>query len=149
MRNLAYRAAQLARRETKYDFPAFDPWERHDPESDTLAVIKVENRRVIGLIVTRNRSCRYHVPLAKFADDAITGWRPTEGDEVPKTSRRTVGMIWVLQRCRGGGVRALELVNALCAHSGTEVEFLAHETPFTMPALRFWQKLGLERVYIA
>jgi hypothetical protein len=138
MRNLAYRAAQVARRETKYDFPAFDPWEKHDPESDTLAVIKVENSRVIGLI-----------PLAKFADDAVTGWHPTEGDEVPTTSRRTVEMIWALQRCRGGGVRALELVNALCGYSGTEVEFLAHEAPFTMPALRFWQKHGLERVYIA
>ena len=67
-------------------------------KSDTLAVIKVENRRVIGLIVTRNRSCRYHLPLAKFADDAITGWRPTEVDEVPKTSRPNGRMIWVLKR---------------------------------------------------
>ena len=147
MRKLAYRAAQIAKRETKYDFPAFHPDEEYDPEFDTLALVKVENHRVVGLIVTCNRICRYLIQLSAFSDTSVA-WRPLGDDEVPATPRRTIDMIWVARKVRGGG-RAQELVDALCKSTKIQVGLLGHEIPFTPSALRFWQKLGLDRVYIA
>ena len=41
------------------------------------------------------------------------------------------------------------VVHAVHAHTNVTIVLLAHEPPFTASALRFWQKLGLDRVYIA
>jgi hypothetical protein len=97
--------------------------------------------------VTRLRPSDCRATLASF-QDWLDGWRPTAGEHVPETQRRSIDMIWVLKRSRGGNI-AWTLVEAMAEHLGIAVGELAHSLPFTEAAVRFWTKRGLTDIYLA
>jgi hypothetical protein len=148
LRSITYGAAQLAQNDTQYDFPCFTVWDRPDPQYQPEAAIQVLQNRVVGLVVTRIRPCRFRAPLDSFADRDGFGWRPTDGERVPREHRRSIDMLWVLAERRGGGDIAWALVEAIARHCGTNVEALGHCLPFTAAAVRFWLNRDLTEVYL-
>lgn len=147
LRQLAYGAAQIARQDTGYDFPSFTVWDRPDHRYQPELAMQVLDNRVVGLVVTRMRPCRHRASLSSFADR--DGWRPVVTEKVPEERRRTIDMLWVLRKKRGGGDIAWGLVEAVAQHCGTNVGAVAHSLPFTEAALRFWVKRDLTDIYVA
>jgi ribosomal protein S18 acetylase RimI-like enzyme len=140
LRQATARAAVLAKRETHYDFPSYTA---DDDDSDTNAAIAVRQGRIVGLIVTRNQECSCTVELDQYAQavDEVAL------DEVTPHRRTAVEMIWVLKAHRGSSI-ARHLVAKLTKDLSTDADQLAHMTPFTDAALRFWQKLGIIKAYV-
>lgn len=148
LRNLAFRAAQHARREAGYDFVAFDPYERPNAEYELRAIVRVFRRRVVGLLVTRKRWCVSRAVLDSFKQDQFRLWRPTVVEEVGRHQRRTITMIWVLRKHRGSGI-VEGMIRALTNELRTSLEKLGHEMPFTASALRLWRRWGLQKIHIS
>jgi hypothetical protein len=139
-------AARLSNRDTNYDFPLYDGSDDED-EYVTLVVIKVSERRIVGLIVTRVRDCEYTAELESFAPDVTGGWRPTNAERIPRHSRRALDMIWVLKKYRGKGILRGMLLD-LSAHINEPVSELSHSLPFTEDAVSFWKKLNLTKIRV-
>ena len=134
-RELAARVAVLAKRDTRYDFPAYLA-----DDDDAIAFILVLRGRVVGLVVTRQRVCGQRT--------AIESLRGSDScKSVPSTLRRSIEMIWVIKKHRQRGF-ARRLIVKAAKYFGLSVEAFAHTTPFTDDALNFWRRMGLNEVYI-
>jgi len=148
IQKLAEAAAITARWETKYDFPSFAACIKNVDEYKTIiAMICIRDRRVCGLLVSRERECNYTASLNSFRPHIFPSWRPTEIVEIRPHVRRAVEMIWVLKKNRRQGV-AKESIQALAAHCGMNIGELAHMLPFSEDAVRLWTALKLSLVYI-
>ena len=147
IQRLAQETASAALCETGYDITSFYGVKKKFDEHNTLAVVCVRDGRVTGLLVSRERECKYKVELDSFRqEDGRNSWRPTSADEVETHRRRAVDMIWVLKSKRRQGV-AQGLIHALAENCGLRIEDIAHMTPFREDALRLWQGLGLSTIF--
>jgi ribosomal protein S18 acetylase RimI-like enzyme len=147
LQKLAQAAASAARRDTKYDFPAFTAIKKKVDEYDTIAMLCIKDGRICGLLVSRQRECIYTANLKSFQLSDFDSWRPTEGIEVQPHTRRAVGMIWVLKQHRRQGV-AKGLIEALARHCKLKVEDIAHMIPFREDAVHLWKALKLSTIYL-
>lgn len=78
LQKLAQVSASAARWETKYDFPSFVASKKADGEYNTPAMLYVEDGRVCGLLVSRERDCSNIANLSSFRLDGVNSWRPIE-----------------------------------------------------------------------
>lgn len=135
-REIAARASVLAKRDAKYDFPAYLAYE----DNNAVAFILVLRRRVVGLVVTRERVCDQRATVESLS-------RRDSGDSVPSALRRSIEMVWVLKKYRRQGF-ARQLIVQVAKHFGLPLEAFAHTTPITDDALALWRRLGLKELYI-
>src|SRR5436305_8053757 len=63
LQKLVQAAASAARWETRYDFPSFTAIKRKVDAYNTIALPYVKDGRVCGLIVSRERVCKYVASL--------------------------------------------------------------------------------------
>ncbi len=146
LQKLAQAAASAAQHETHYDFSSFVAFKKKHDEDKTIAMIYINAGRVCGLLVTRERECKFTASLNSFhlgGDDS----RPTETRDVEPHVRRAVDMIWVLRKMRNQGV-AKGLAQALASHCGMKIGDLAHMVPFTESALNLWKALKMSTIYV-
>jgi ribosomal protein S18 acetylase RimI-like enzyme len=134
---LAARAAILAKRDTRYDYPAY---RADDNEESPVAFIMVIKGHVVGLVISRERRCWQRAPIESLRDK-------DSGTPVRSTVRRSIEMIWVLRECRGKGI-ARGLVAEASKHFALPIEEFAHTTPLTDDAQEFWRKIGLRELYV-
>jgi hypothetical protein len=147
LQKLAQAAASAARRETEYDFSSFAAIKKAADEYNTIAMVYVEEGRVCGLLVSRERECEYTANLSSFQADGLHSWRPTAFTQVEGHARRAIDMIWVLKKKRKQGV-ATGLAEALAAHCKIKTEELAHMIPFSEDAVRLWKARNLSTIYV-
>jgi ribosomal protein S18 acetylase RimI-like enzyme len=147
LQKFAQAAASAARRETGYDFSSFTAIKKKADEYDTITMLCVKDGRICGLLVTRERECKYTARLNSFQSDDFHSWRPTEVVEVQPHARRAIDMIWTLKKNRKQGV-AKGLVEALAAHCKMKTEDFAHMIPFGEDAVRLWKALKLSTIYV-
>jgi len=147
LQKLAQAAASAARWETKYDFSSFTAIKKSVDEYDTIVMLCVKDRRVCGLLVSRQRECKYTANLNSFQLGDFDYWRPTECIEVKPHTRRAVDMIWVLKKHRRQGL-AKGLIEALAKHCKLRVEDIAHMIPFREEAVHLWKALKLSTIYV-
>lgn len=147
VQRLAQAAASLARYDTGYDFVSYCGVKKKLDEFKTIAVIRVLDGRVSGLLVSRERKCEYKVSLDTFREDRLESWRPTKGEHVEPHPRRAVDMIWVVKKRRRQGLGS-GLLKALAEHCQVRPEDIAHMTPFREDALKLWRGYGLSTLYI-
>lgn len=136
-RELAARAAILAKRDTRYDYPAY---RADDNEENPVALIMVIKGHVVGLVISRERRCQQRASLESLR-------HKDSGTPVQSTVRRSIEMIWVLRKYRRKGVCRGLIVEA-SKHFALPIEEFAHTTPITDDALEFWRKIGLREVYV-
>lgn len=147
MQKLAEAAAGNARWETKYDFSSFTACKKRADEHKTIAILCVKRGRVCGLLVSRERECRYRATFDAFRPDGHNSWRPDPVRKVEAHPRRAVEMIWVLKKNRRQGI-AKGLVHALARLCGTKPEDFAHMIPLREDALNLWKALKLSTIYV-
>ena len=147
LQKLAQSAASAALWETKYDFSSFTAIKKKLDEYNTIGMIYIKDGRICGLLVSRERECKYTATLNSFQPDEFHSWRPTEVTEVQPHSRRVVDMIWVLKKNRRQGV-ANKLVEALAVHCKVKIEDFAHMIPFREDAVHLWNGLKLSTVHV-
>ncbi len=147
LQKFAQAAASAALWETKYDFSSFTAVKKKVDEYGTIAMLYAKDGRVCGLLVSRERECKYSANLSSFRSDNFNSWRPTEVIEIKPHTRRAVDMIWVLKKNRRQGV-AKGLIEALARHCKLKVEDVAHMTPFREDAMHLWQALRLSNIYV-
>lgn len=147
LQKLVQAAASAARRETEYDFSSFTAIKKNTDEYNTVAMLYIKDGRIRGLLVSRERECRYTASLNSFQPDDLHLWRPTVGTEIKAHTRRVIDMIWVLKKYRKQGV-AKGLAEAIAAHCRVTIDDLAHMVPFREDALYLWRALKLSTIYV-
>jgi GNAT superfamily N-acetyltransferase len=144
---LAGKVAESARRETEFDFPLFGARKLKNDELKTIVVLYVENVRVVGLIVSRQKNSAYIADVRSFREDFGGYYRPTRTRKVNQQERRTVDLIWILERFRRRGLGS-NLIQRLAEHCETTPQELAHSLPFRESAVRFWQASPERHIYV-
>jgi ribosomal protein S18 acetylase RimI-like enzyme len=147
LQKFAQAAASAARRETEYDFSSFTAIKKKADEYNTIAMLCVKDGRVCGLLVSRERECKYTASLKYFQLHSFHSWRPTEVNEAQPHARRAIDMIWVLKKNRKQGV-AKGLVEALAAECKMKTEDFAHMIPFSEDAVHLWKALKLSTINV-
>lgn len=88
VRELAARVAILAKRDARYDYPAY---RADDNEENTVALIMVIRGHVVGLVISRERRCQQRASLESLR-------HKNSGTPVQSTVRCSIEMIWVLRK---------------------------------------------------
>jgi hypothetical protein len=139
-------AASIARWENRYDFSPYDGYEQ--PSAfETLVLIRVHSRRVIGLVVLRKRQCCHSAAMDSFWADGRGAYWPATPKEEPPMRRPTVDLIWTLKSARRQGI-ALQLMESIQAREGCAISEFSFLMPFSEPGLAFVRTRGVERIYV-
>jgi hypothetical protein len=147
LQKLVESAAKAASYETGYDFPSFYAAKKRIDEFQTIAIICVRGKRVVGLLVSRLRDCKYKARLDSFQQSDLNLWLPTALSQIEIHKRRTFEMIWVLKNQRRQGI-AQGLIKSLTEKCKTTMEEIAHMAPFSEDALKLWQGMKLCTIYV-